>query len=169
MNDYWQTLFDLPVYQLPETEKQRVIDVGLTKLTRHHYQHCSAYRSIVNAFTPDYSVDSNICLTKVPAIATRLFKQHDLSSIKAQDVFKITTSSGTTSQQVSKVVLDKENINRQQKVLSLIIKNWLGSKRLPMLIIDHTKVIKDKYSYSARGVGIQGLSLFGHHQHLCIK
>ena len=54
-------------------------------------------------------------------------------------------------------------VPRKYKILSLIVKEWLGPKRLPMLIIDHANVIKDKYSYSARGVGIQGLSIFGHH------
>jgi hypothetical protein len=63
---------------------------------------------------------------------------------------------------VSRIALDKINIVRQQKVLSKIMQQWLGSKRLPMLIIDHANVIKDKFNYSARGVGIQGLSLFGY-------
>jgi hypothetical protein len=37
----------------------------------------------------------------------------------------------------------------------------LGKNRVPMLIIDHPGVIKDRRSFSARGAGILGLSNFG--------
>jgi len=86
-----------------------------------------------------------------------------LKSIADEQISKVMTSSGTTSSQLSRIVLDKSNIIRQQKILVSIVKHWLGSERLPMLIIDHKNVINNKQSYSARGIGIQRLSLFGHH------
>jgi len=41
------------------------------------------------------------------------------------------------------------------------MQEYLGKTRLPMLIIDHPGVIKDRTSFSARGAGILGLSNFG--------
>lgn len=144
------------MYELKKEEKAPLFEAELLKLARYHYQHSEDYRAIVDALYSDSLEKGN-----VPALAVSLFKHHLLKSIKSEDIFKITTSSGTTSQQVSKIVLDKENTLRQQKILAAILKQWLGKKRLPMLIIDHPNVIKDKFSYSARGVGIQGMSLFG--------
>lgn len=154
----WDKLISLPVYQLEADKKGTFFQDALMKLSKYHYQHSDEYQAIVDALYPD-----DFSSGKIPAIAVRLFKHHLLKSVGDDEIFKITTSSGTTSQQVSRVVLDKENISRQQKVLVKIVQQWLGKKRLPMLIIDHPNVIKDKFSYSARGVGIQGLSLFGHH------
>lgn len=153
----WQSLLLLPVYDLSKEDKKALFDPALLTLANHHYQHSHDYRCIIDSIYPD-------CLknNEVPALAVRLFKHHLLKSITTESIFRITTSSGTTSQQVSKIVLDKENTLRQQKVLASIMKQWLGPKRLPMLIIDHPNVIKDKFSYSARGVGIQGMSLFGY-------
>lgn len=152
----WQQLISLPVYTLKKDEKATIFEAELLTLAKHHYQHSEDYRAIIDALYPN-----DLELGKVPALAVSLFKHHLLKSIKSEAIFKITTSSGTTSQQVSQIVLDKENTLRQQKVLAAILKHWLGPKRLPMLIIDHANVIKDKFSYSARGVGIQGMSLFG--------
>jgi hypothetical protein len=154
----WDELLTLPVYQLSCAEKSTIFNPALLNLAQHHYQKSAEYQSIVDALYPD-----DLSAGKVPALAVRLFKHHLLKSIPSEEIFKITTSSGTTSQQVSRIALDKVNVTKQQKILSLIVREWLGPKRLPMLIIDHPNVIKDKYSYSARGVGIQGLSLFGHH------
>jgi phenylacetate-coenzyme A ligase PaaK-like adenylate-forming protein len=154
----WEQLINLPVYQLNQAEKMPIFNQKLAELANHHYQNSESYRDIINFLYQGKLPDN-----EVPPLSARLFKHHLLQSINDEDIFKITTSSGTTSQQVSRIVLDKENILRQQKVLAKIVQQWLGRKRLPMLIIDHPNVIKDKYSYSARGVGIQGLSLFGHH------
>jgi len=153
----WQHLLSLPVYDLCAADKQEVFTPALLSLAKYHYHHSDDYRAIVDSVYPNF-LESD----KVPALAVRLFKHHLLKSIATDDIFRITTSSGTTSQQVSQIVLDKENAQRQQKVLATIVKQWLGGKRLPMLIIDHPNVIKDKFSYSARGVGIQGMSLFGY-------
>lgn len=153
----WQALLSLPVYGLNKQQKLNIFEPALIELSNHHYQHSEAYRAIIDSVYPGCLIQG-----KVPALAVRLFKHHLLKSINEEDIFRITTSSGTTSQQVSKIVLDKDNTLRQQKVLAKIIQHWLGKKRVPMLIIDHPNVIKDKFSYSARGVGIQGMSLFGY-------
>jgi hypothetical protein len=137
----WDQLITLPVYQLNQAKKMALFNPQLVKLANYHYQHSESYRDII-----DFLYQGKLPNNEVPALAVRLFKHQLLKSIATEDIFRITTSSGTTS----------------QKVLATIMKQWLGSKRLPMLIIDHPNVIKNKFSYSARGVGIQGMSLFGY-------
>ena len=47
--------------------------------------------------------------------------------------------------------------------MSSIMRHWLGPTRLPMLIIDHPDVVRQRHGFSARAAGIQGMMLFGRH------
>ena len=42
-----------------------------------------------------------------------------------------------------------------------IVQDFIGEKRLPMLIIDSENILKDRKLFSARGAGILGFSTFG--------
>ena len=70
------------------------------------------------------------------------------------------TSSGTSGQQVSKIYLDKETSANQTKTLTKIVSSYIGKKRLPMIILDTSAVIKNRSIFSARGAGILGFSMF---------
>jgi len=78
-----------------------------------------------------------------------------------ESVYKVLTSSGTTGQQVSRVYLDTATARLQSAALARIMTHVLGPARLPMLIIDSRSVLSNRSSYSARGAGILGLSIFG--------
>jgi phenylacetate-coenzyme A ligase PaaK-like adenylate-forming protein len=97
----------------------------------------------------------------LPFLPVRLFKEFELRSIKHNDIVKTLTSSGTSGQQVSRIFLDKITAANQTKVLTKIISSFLGSKRLPMIILDTSSVIKEHMRFSARAAGIIGFSLFG--------
>ena len=70
-------------------------------------------------------------------------------------------SSGTTGQDRSKIFLDKETSAMQTRILAKIMANFIGSQRLPMLVIDCQSTIKDRTKFSARTAGILGFSMFG--------
>ena len=108
-----------------------------------------------------YNSDKSYRNDQLPFLPVRLFKEFDLSSINEDRIFKIMHSSGTSGNQLSKIVLDKENANLQTKVLTKIISTVLGNKRLPMLIIDSESIIKDRTIFTARGAGVIGFSIFG--------
>ncbi len=142
-------------YSLPAAEKQQALQQHLSALDTHHQQHCELYRRIAASLSDSGWFGRQVFLP------VRLFKEFELKSIAREDVFKVLTSSGTTSQQVSRIVLDRETAAHQSKVLVKIMQHYLGVQRLPMLIIDHPSVVKDRLSFSARGAGILGLSTFG--------
>lgn len=152
----WHEIENWQAYQWSESEKQQMFRQHMHALTQYHLKHSQTYQRIMSA-TPKRALD----LANPPPLAAKLFKQFTLQSVESGQVSKTITSSGTSNQQVSKIILDKGTIVRQQKVLVNIMKHWIGKQRLPMLIIDHPNVIKDKSQYSARGAGIQGLMLFG--------
>lgn len=152
-----ETTIETP-YCLDKAQKSEFLLAELSQLTAHHAQNCAQYGKILEAkaFNPD-AVDQ---LANVPFIPVRLFKMFDLSSISKEDTIKVLTSSGTMGAQ-SKIFLDKKTAIAQSSALIKIMQTFLGKKRLPMLIIDHASVIKDRNNFSARGAGIRGMANFG--------
>ncbi|MDW7549442.1 LuxE/PaaK family acyltransferase [Pseudoalteromonas peptidolytica] len=137
-------------YLLAGEDKQKILANELSRLDAIHRNSCKPYSSIIEA--------SEASIINLPV---RLFKLLNLKSVTDENTFKVLTSSGTTSQVVSKIYLDKETAQLQTKVLVHIMQSFLGKQRLPMLIIDHPGVIKNRATFSARGAGILGLSNFG--------
>ena len=150
---------DWPIYGLAHGEKSLRLAAELTRLTWHHAACCAPYARILKArgVTPDTAFG----LEQVPFIPVRLFKNYELMSICPDQIFKVLTSSGTTSQRVSRIFLDRDTSMAQTRALVLIFQQFLGKARLPMLIIDHPGFISNHRSYSARGAGILGISIFG--------
>jgi hypothetical protein len=148
-----------PVYGLSREEKRERLAHALSGLTRHHAANCIAYERILSAHGTD--IEKEFAIEEVPFLPVRLFKEVELRSIEQDKVVKVLTSSGTTSHQVSRIFLDGETSLAQTRALVLILQSFLGKARLPMLIIDHPGVVKDRRSFSARGAGILGLSNFG--------
>lgn len=156
--DFLHWLYYEP-YGLSSSRKQVVMLEAMRQLTQWHTKQCADYRKIMEAMkvVPD-------CLERledVPYVPVRLFKEFELLSIPRNEVFKTMTSSGTSGQQVSKIYLDKATASLQTKVLSRLMADLLGKKRVPMLVIDSPSVIKDRQAFSARGAGILGFSMFG--------
>ncbi len=102
-----------------------------------------------------YIESLEIAMNKGAMFDSRVF------TIPKEEVCKILTSSGTSSQVKSKIFLDKVNLLNQTKTLNHIIASFLGSSRLPMVIFDTSMIRKDRTMFSARGGGVIGFSLFG--------
>ena len=100
-------------------------------------------------------------LSDVPFLPVQIFKNHDLYSVDKKDLVTTMTSSGTSGQSVSRIFLDKRTAFNQSKVLSKIVTDFIGKKRLPFFVIDSPEVIKNRSNFSARGAGILGFSRFG--------
>jgi hypothetical protein len=99
--------------------------------------------------------------SEVPWLPVSLFKSMELRSIPDDQVFKVMTSSGTTGQVPSRIFLDVETARLQTQALTSIVTHFVGKQRLPMLVIDHPGVVRDRRSFSARGAGILGMLTFG--------
>lgn len=146
-------------FSLSKDEKTKLFNKRLKDITILHYHNCEEYKKILDARGIDpMHIDS---YADVPFITTSAFKEMDLKSISEKDVFKTMTSSGTSGQAVSKIFLDRNTANNQQKTLVKIVSDFTGSVRMPMLIIDSPSVLKDRKMFSARGAGILGFSMFG--------
>jgi hypothetical protein len=152
-------VFEAIQYSLDKENKQTIMTDLLFELDSFHFLHSSDYKTIVeNIFGGNREIKS---IEDLPFIPVSVFKNHQIKSIAESEVFKVLTSSGTTGQQVSRIYLDKDTAKLQTLGLSKIISHVLGQARLPMLIIDSKSIFSNKSSFSARGAGILGLSVFG--------
>jgi len=100
-------------------------------------------------------------LEDIPYVPATLFKELDLISIPKEKIFKTMTSSGTSNAAKSKIFLDRDNASLQTKALVEIVSKEWGTKRSPLLILDNKEQITNRSSFSARGAGILGFSIFG--------
>ena len=153
------SMFELAPFALDRAAKEPWLVAALADLTRHHRDQCPAYRRMLDGLGFDLRQAARAA--DFPFLPVRLFKEMDLRSVPADAVFKTMTSSGTTGQTRSIIALDRETAGNQQKALVKIVADFLGPRRLPMLILDCPSVVKDRALFSARGAGILGFSIFG--------
>lgn len=152
----YEELLKKPPFHVPQNEKEKIYCQMMSNLTKHHREQCSSYEKFLNAFGCEEEFSS---IEEVPFLPIGVFKQFQLKSISEDQIFKIITSSGTTGQKVSKICLDETTAQNQQKTLARIMGTLFGEKRVPMLILDSSKVLKDRRMFSARGAGILGFSI----------
>ena len=145
-------------YSIPHKEKAALYEEFLTRLTRFHQQNCPEYRRLLKAL--GHSEEGAFSAETTPMLPVSIFKDLDLKSVSDEAVFKTLTSSGTTGQRVSKIYLDAETSANQQRALYRIVSDFVGEKRLPYLVLDSKKVLRDRAMFSARGAGILGFSIF---------
>lgn len=151
-------ILNLHPYSLGKKDKRLFLTKHLSALTRYHYENCPEYRKIID--TMQFDANNIASYYDIPFLPVRIFKEHDLMSIPGEKIMKIITSSGTTGQAVSKIYLDGNTAANQTKALTRIVSSHIGSKRLPMIIIDTAAVLNGRAMFSARGAGILGFSIF---------
>lgn len=147
-----------PVYGLAQAAKGRCLLAELQRLTDLHYGACPPYRDILDKVEGRRIAS---VLDELPFLPVRLFKHERLLSVQPSEIIKTMTSSGTSGQSVSQIFLDKQTSTMQVKVLSRIVGDFLGPRRMPMLVIDCRATVADRYRFSARTAGILGFSMFG--------
>ena len=152
-------VLELEQFSVSKQNKHEIILELVNNLHSYHLDNSSNYNKIVKDIFGSSKSYSNI--SDIPFIPVTAFKNYHLKSVKDDEVFKVLTSSGTTGQDVSKVYLDRDTAKLQTNSLSKIISHVIGKDRLPMLIVDSKSVLSNRESFSARGAGILGLSVFG--------
>jgi len=138
--------------------KKKLLLNRLLELTSFHYSNCLEYRSLINS--QGFDIESMKDYVDIPFIHVKLFKKFDLMSIDESDIFKITTSSGTSGKAVSKIFLDLHTAKLQSKVLTSILKKYIP-KRRPILVIDTKNTLSSRNNFSARTAAVLGFSTFG--------
>lgn len=148
--------YNIEPYALYKQEKDILLTDRLKELSFFHYRNCKEYKSMIDGY--NINLDNIKTITDVPFLPVRIFKEFELKSIN--DIAKTMTSSGTAGQKVSKIFVDSATAANQQKTMIKIVSDFIGKKRLPMIVLDTEAVLKDRNMFSARGAGILGFSIF---------
>jgi phenylacetate-coenzyme A ligase PaaK-like adenylate-forming protein len=156
-----EKLLAAPPYGLPQQEKREILIERTRELTRHHYQRCETYHKLLDRIFGGVRALEFERLEDAPFLPVSLFKTRELLSVEREAVVKTLTSSGTTGQAVSRIYLDAATAQLQSRTLVKILQHFLGVDRRPMVFLDHSAVVRDRHSFSARGAGILGMLPFG--------
>ena len=150
---------ELEQFSLNKEEKEKYFFNLLNKMNQYHITNSEEYKKISDIY---FHEKGNISLVSdVPFLPVSVFKNKLLMSIPQEYIYKILKSSGTTGSVPSQIVLDKETAALQTFTLTKIISHIIGKNRLPMMIVDSKSVLKNRKSFTARGAGILGVSIFG--------
>ena len=155
---FLNNLINQNAYSLDTSSKSKFFRKHLNFLTSFHYKKSNLYKSYLNGI--NYNLKQNNSLSEIPFLPVRLFKEFDFLSIKKKEIFKTLFSSGTTSNNLSKIYIDKTNALNQIKVLQKIFYNLIGNSRLPMLVIDKQNTNLNRNSFNASTAAINGFSIF---------
>lgn len=149
---------DSNFFNLKKNIKQKKILKSIIELNNHHFKNCKEYKEIISNNYPNIrKIDQ---LKDMPMIPVKLFKLINLKSIKEKDVYKIIYSSGTSSDGLSKIFLDKNNAKVQIQVLNNLFSEMITKNRYPMLIVDKNDK-KNSNNFNAQKAAIAGFSIFG--------
>lgn len=143
-------------FEMPEQQKEKILlEIIKEQLKNFHIN--PNLKSMYEKIGINISQISK--LEEVPFIPVNMFKEFDLLTCKKEQVIRILNSSGTTGKP-SKIYLDKATSMRQSQALIATLKNFLGDKRRPMLIVDSKDINSKREILNARGAAIRGVSNF---------
>ena len=154
-----EILFQRSPYSFSSAEKKAFLLGALERKIHWHHSRCEPYRHMIDQIFGGMKTFRNY--DDIPYLPVQIFKKLSLKSIPDEEVFKTLLSSGTTSEETSRIILDRKTAELQTKSLAHIMTSFLGPQRFPMLIVDSPSVIKDRTQFSARGAGILGMLSFG--------
>lgn len=131
-----------------------------------HYKQCKEYKIIIDRlFAGKYLAKT---FEEVPFIPVSLFKELDLKSVPAKDIYRILASSGTQGKQ-SRIFLTRQNSTEQVKALKQLFQKQFGESRVPMVIFDSAKLFRSSTHSNARKAAVIGFSSFASERLFVLK
>jgi phenylacetate-coenzyme A ligase PaaK-like adenylate-forming protein len=147
-----------PQYAMPQAEKDAVLTPILRAQCRDLAERCPPYRRFLERLGGD--PDAWAATADLPPLPVAMFKHFLLSAVPPERVVRELHSSSTTGQQPSRIVVDKTTAFRQSRALVSILKEHVGNRRRPFLVLDAADSVAAGDSLTARGAAIRGVGNF---------
>jgi hypothetical protein len=146
-------------------------EAGLLELLREELEYaCSrhaGYENYIQHWPVDYRTAAKVA--DLPFLPVGILKADPpLSFIRPDEVKRTLSSSATTSQLPSRVVLDAPTSRRMTKGIVSIVRDFIGTSRRPYLVVDTPDFMRRSDALGARGAAIQGLHPFASHTTYCL-
>jgi hypothetical protein len=167
LNEKIDRILSIPPYSQPPLERE----AGLLELLREELEYaCSrhaGYENYIRHWPVDYRTAARVA--DLPFLPVGILKANPpLSFIRPDEVKRTLTSSATTSQLPSRVVLDAPTSRRMTKGIVSIVRDFIGTSRRPYLVVDTPDFMRRSDALGARGAAIQGLHPFASHTTHCL-
>ena len=144
-------------FEISQKEKENKLLPIFKEQITNQIERLTNLKSFYEKFGVD--IEKLNSINKVPPIPVSMFKKFDLRTCKEEDVVRILHSSSTSTGIPSKIYIDKKTAFRQTRSFISTIKNFIGKKRRPLLIIDTEEVNKATADIiTARGAAIRAIT-----------
>lgn len=157
-----------PLYGLDPKERHDSLLALLKKELAYACDRNPRFRNYVKHWPVDFHTADT--LADLPYLPVGAFKSNPpLALVGTNEVKRTLTSSATTGQVPSRVVLDGETAKRMTKGVTTIIRDFIGPARRPYLVIDTPENLNTQGELGARGAAIQGLGAFATEVVCCLR
>ncbi len=157
-----------PLYGLDPKERHGSLLALLKKELAYACERNRGFRNYVEHWPVHFHAADT--LADLPYVPVGAFKSNPpLALVDAIEIKRTLTSSATTGQVPSRVVLDAETAKRMTKGVTAIIKDFIGPARRPYLVIDTPENVPTQGELGARGAAIQGLGSFATETVCCLR
>jgi len=155
-----------PYSSPPEVKQARLLEILKEELDSGSQRH-AGYRNFIQHWPSDYRFAERVA--DLPFLPVATLKANPPLSFVSPDQIKIVlTSSATTSQSPSRVVLDAPTARRMTKAIVMIVRDFTGPARRPYLVVDTHDYRGSGESLGARGAAIRGLQPFASETTYCL-
>jgi acyl-protein synthetase LuxE len=166
--DKVESLLSMPPYGQPPEEKQAGLLEILKDELDYSCQRHQGYKNYVQHWPSDYHSATQV--SDLPFLPVGLLKANPpLSLVGIDEIKRTLTSSATTSQSPSRVVLDSPTARRMTKGVVTIVRDHIGPARRPYLVVDTPDFRGSANAMGARGAAIQGLQPFASEITCCLS
>jgi len=148
-----------PPYRMPPEEKTPTMLAVLKDELEYACERNAGFQNYVRHWPVDFRLARSIA--DLPYLPVGLLKAHPpLSLVEEGEIRRTLTSSSTTGQTPSRIVLDSPTARRMTKGVAAIIQDFIGVTRRPYLVVDVPDSVQGKGELGARGAAIQSLRPF---------
>ena len=167
LNDKIDRILSLAPYSQPPDERE----AGLLELLKEELEYAcqrhAGYKNYIQHWPVDYRSAGKVA--DLPFLPVGILKANPpLSFVSPDEVKRTLTSSATTSQLPSRVVLDAATSRRMTKGVVTIVRDYIGASRRPYLVVDTPDLMQSGSDLGARGAAIQGLHPFASQATYCL-
>lgn len=168
LSDKIDRILSIPPYSQSPDERE----AGLLELLKEELEYAcqrhAGYQNYIQHWPVDYRTAGKVA--DLPFLPVGILKANPpLSFISPDEVKRTLTSSATTSQLPSRVVLDAPTSRRMTKGIVTIVRDFIGPARRPYLVVDTPDFMRSENALGARGAAIQGLQPFASQATYCLS
>lgn len=147
-----------PLYAQPQADKEQALLAILRPLCARVAQGCPPWARFLQRCGSDPETWQR--LEDIPPLPVSMFKEFELAAVPRELIQRELNSSATTGDRPSRIFVDRSTAQLQTRALAAVLKERLGAKRRPYLVLDVAESAAAGDVLSARGAAIRGLSSF---------